>query len=69
MATRKGGSPGQQKAPPGAMEMLIDLHQRAIRIETRLTRFMAAMGFDSEGHQIASEESAGSGEPPTTNVK
>jgi hypothetical protein len=40
------------KAPPGAMEMLNDMHERVSRIETRLSRLMLALGFDMDGKPL-----------------
>lgn len=62
MATdRRKRSSGQvnNKAPPGAMEMLEDMHSRVVRIETRLARLMRALGFDTEGHTLPPGERSG----------
>ena len=63
MATQRRSPGHQNQAPPGAMEMLIevhklsmDTHQRVVRIETRQARFMQALGFDTEGNPLPTRD-------------
>jgi hypothetical protein len=54
--------PQQSQAPPGALEMLQDVHRmmkdihdRVVRIETRQARQLLAQGLDTEGKPLQSE--------------